>query len=121
MMLDYRVDIQLIEAINRGDIHAFNTLMMRYQLQVARVVARYSKNPNDIMDITQEVFMKIYQSIHTFRGESAFYTWLYRIAVNTAKNHIMKQSRRLPYLNLNMDEPEKEKFLLKNSIKEQET
>jgi RNA polymerase sigma-70 factor (ECF subfamily) len=121
MIDDYRVDVQLIEAINMGDRAAFDSLMMRYQPKVSRVIARYVKDAGDVMDLTQEVFMKAYQGIYKFRGESAFYTWLYRIAINTAKNYIMTQGRRLPRITLQIDESGKEKFLLKNTLSEQDT
>lgn len=120
-MVDYRVDVQLVDAINQGEDRAFNSLMMRYQPQVLRVVSRYVRNPSDIMDVMQEVFIKMHQNLHNFRGDSAFYTWLYRITINTAKNHIIRQRRHLPYLLLNMENDEKEKFLFKNNAKEQDT
>lgn len=120
-MADYRVDAQLIDAVNRGDRHAFDVLMVRYQPKIGRVVARYAKDPSDVMDITQEVFMKAYQGIHNFRGESAFYTWLYRIALNTAKNYILSQKHSLSNFTLQLNELGEYKVLNRNSITEQDT
>lgn len=120
-MVDSRVDSQLIFAVNRGDRHAFDVLMMRYQPKIGRVVARYAKDPTDVMDITQEVFMKAYQGIHNFRGESAFYTWLYRIAVNTAKNYIMNQRHSLSNFTLQLNELGEYKVSPKNNVVEQDT
>ena len=78
------IDQQLIERIQRGDKNAFNLLVRKYQHKVVSLVSRYVNNPGDIPDVAQEAFIKAYLAIPDFRGESAFYTWLYRIAVNTA-------------------------------------
>ena len=88
------IDQQLIERIQRGDKNAFNLLVRKYQHKVVSLVSRYVNNPGDIPDVAQEAFIKAYRAIPDFRGESAFYTWLYRIAVNTAKNYIVAQGRR---------------------------
>lgn len=120
-MVDYRVDGQLIDDVNHGDKHAFDVLMERYQPKIGRVVARYAKDPSDVLDITQEVFIKAYQGIHNFRGESAFYTWLYRIAVNTAKNHVMTQKHRLVSPVFPIDELGDYRTFLRNTIAEQDT
>src|SRR5574344_181714 len=90
------IDQQLIERIQRGDKNAFNLLVRKYQHKVVSLVSRYVNNPGDIPDVAQEAFIKAYRAIPDFRGESAFYTWLYRIAVNTAKNYIVAQGRRPP-------------------------
>lgn len=85
----------LVERAQQGDKKAFNLLVARYQNKVAGLLTRYVST-NDIPDVAQETFIKAYRSLDTFRGESAFYTWLYRIAVNTAKNYLMTQGRRPP-------------------------
>lgn len=121
MIEDHRADGQLIQAINHGDRHAFDVLVARYQPKIGRVVARYAKDPSDVLDITQEVFMKAYQGIHNFRGDSAFYTWLYRIAVNTAKNHAMTQKHRLATAIFQPNDLDDYKILLRNNVTEQDT
>lgn len=88
-------DQELVERAQKGDKKAFNLLVMRYQNRVAGLLTRYVMR-DDIPDIVQESFIKAYRSLASFRGESAFYTWLYRIAVNTAKNHLTAQGRRPP-------------------------
>lgn len=88
-------DQELVERAQKGDKKAFNLLVMRYQNRVAGLLTRYVIR-DDIPDIVQESFIKAYRSLASFRGESAFYTWLYRIAVNTAKNHLTAQGRRPP-------------------------
>lgn len=94
-MTEKLTDQALVERVKQGDKKAFNLLVARYQNKVAGLLTRYI-NPHEIADVAQEAFIKAYRSIHTFRGESAFYTWLYRIAVNTAKNHLTSQGRRPP-------------------------
>lgn len=90
------LDEQLVERVQRGDKAAFNLLVKKYQHKVVNLVARYVNNPGDVPDVAQEAFIKAYRALPTFRGESAFYTWLYRIAVNTAKNYLTSQGRRPP-------------------------
>jgi len=93
-MGEKNIDQALVEKVQRGDKHAFDLLVKKYQHRIMNVLARYLRNPDDVLDITQEAFIKAYRALPTFRGESAFYTWLYRIAINTAKNHLVAQSRR---------------------------
>ncbi|MGP1953582.1 MAG: sigma-70 family RNA polymerase sigma factor, partial [Arsenophonus sp. NC-QC1-MAG3] len=83
----------LIERVQKGDKKAFNLLVIRYQNKVVSLVSRYVPK-GDVPDVTQEAFIKAYRAISSFRGESAFYTWLYRISVNTAKNYLISQGRR---------------------------
>ncbi|KGQ38102.1 RNA polymerase sigma factor RpoE [Gallibacterium genomosp. 1] len=94
-MSEQLTDQILVERAQQGDKKAFNLLVARYQNKVAGLLTRYV-SANDIPDVAQETFIKAYRSLDTFRGESAFYTWLYRIAVNTAKNYLMTQGRRPP-------------------------
>ncbi|MDU8925062.1 RNA polymerase sigma factor RpoE [Pasteurellaceae bacterium LIM206] len=94
-MAEQLTDQALVERVQQGDKKAFNLLVSRYQNKVAGLLTRYVPR-NDIPDVVQESFIKAYRSIDSFRGDSAFYTWLYRIAVNTAKNHLTAQGRRPP-------------------------
>ena len=95
-MSERDLDFQLVKRIQNGEQQAFTLLVKKYQNRIANILTRYIRNNGDIADVTQEVFIKVYKSLPSFRGESAFYTWLYRIAVNTAKNYLTSQSRRPP-------------------------
>ncbi|TKB55305.1 RNA polymerase sigma factor RpoE [Ferrimonas aestuarii] len=99
-------DQQLVERIQQGDKQAFNLLVMKYQHKVANLISRYVKNQGDVADVAQEAFIKAYRALPNFRGESAFYTWLYRIAVNTAKNYLVSQGRRPPASDVDAEEAE---------------
>ena len=99
-------DQQLVNRVRAGDTNAFNFLVLRYQNRVAALVARFIKDHQDVEDVTQEAFIKAYRALHLFRGESAFYTWLYRIAVNTAKNSLVARGRRPPTSDLDAGEAE---------------
>ncbi len=99
-------DLQLVERVRAGQTSAFNFLVLRYQNRVAALVARFIKDPQEVEDITQEAFIKAYRALHLFRGDSAFYTWLYRIAVNTAKNALVAKTRRPPASDLQAEEAE---------------
>jgi RNA polymerase sigma-70 factor (ECF subfamily) len=88
------VDYPLVKRVQRGDAHAFDLLVRKYQHKVAKLVSRYVFDRTEVEDITQEVFIKAFRGLASFRGDSAFYTWLYRIAVNTAKNYLEAQGRR---------------------------
>ncbi len=99
-------DQQLVDRVRAGDTNAFNFLVLRYQNRVAALVARFIKDHQEVEDVTQEAFIKAYRALHLFRGESAFYTWLYRIAVNTAKNSLVARGRRPPTSDLDAGEAE---------------
>lgn len=99
-------DQQLVERVQQGDKQAFNLLVVKYQHKVANLIGRYVKNQGDVADVAQEAFIKAYRSLPNFRGDSAFYTWLYRIAVNTAKNYLVSQGRRPPTSDVDADEAE---------------
>jgi len=86
-------DQLLVDRARLGDRHAFDLLVLKYQTRLFSLVSRLVSNQSDAMDVLQDTFVKAYRSLHTFRGESAFYTWLYRIAVNTAKNHLAARSK----------------------------
>ena len=104
-MAEQLTDQALVERVQQGDKKAFNLLVSRYQNRVAGLLTRYV-SPNDIPDVVQESFIKAYRSIGAFRGDSAFYTWLYRIAVNTAKNYLTAQGRRPPNEDILAEEAE---------------
>jgi len=93
-MGDIGADSQLVERVQRGDKKAFDLLVLKYQHRILKLISRYVRDPSDAMDVAQDAFLKAYRSLPNFRGDSAFYTWIYRIAVNTAKNHLVAQSRR---------------------------
>ncbi|MGH8578842.1 MAG: RNA polymerase sigma factor RpoE [Gammaproteobacteria bacterium] len=93
-MGDDGADIHLVERVKRGDKSAFDLLVLKYQHRIVKLVSRYVRDPSDALDVAQETFLKAYRAIPKFRGESAFYTWLYRIAINTAKNYLVMMSRR---------------------------
>jgi RNA polymerase sigma-70 factor (ECF subfamily) len=100
------IDQQLVERVQRGDKSAFNLLVTKYQHKVANLVTRYVKNKSDVPDIVQEAFIKAYRALPNFRGDSAFYTWLYRIAVNCAKNHSVALARKPPSNDIEIDNAE---------------
>jgi RNA polymerase sigma-70 factor (ECF subfamily) len=95
-MGEHTNDQALVERVQRGDKRAFDILVIRYQSRIVKVITRYIHDPVEAMDLAQEAFIKAYRALPNFRGDSAFYTWLYRIAINTAKNHMVAQSRRPP-------------------------
>ena len=95
-MSEREVDRQLVERAQRGDKHAFELLVQKYQRKLGRLLARFIRDPAEVEDVTQEAFIKAYRALPAFRGDSAFYTWLYRIGINTAKNYLMALGRRAP-------------------------
>ena len=105
-MSEQQTDQVLIERVQRGDKQAFNLLVIKYQNKVCNLVSRYVSNSGDVPDVAQEAFIKAYRALPTFRGESAFYTWLYRIAVNTAKNYLVAQGRRPPASDIDAEDAE---------------
>jgi len=90
------VDRQLVERAQRGDKRAFELLVEKYQRKLARLLSRLIRDPGEVEDVTQEAFIKAYRALPSFRGDSAFYTWLYRIGINTAKNYLVAMGRRAP-------------------------
>ena len=95
-MSDRELDKQLVERAQRGDKHAFELLVSKYQRKLARLLSRFIRDSTEVEDVTQEAFIKAYRALPTFRGDSAFYTWLYRIGINTAKNYLVAMGRRAP-------------------------
>ena len=96
MMSDRDIDQQLVERAQRGDKRAFELLVEKYQRKLGRLLSRFIRDPAEVEDVTQEAFIKAYRALPAFRGDSAFYTWLYRIGINTAKNYLMAMGRRAP-------------------------
>ena len=95
-MSERDADWQLVERVQRGDKRAFDLLVAKYQRKLFRLLSRLIRDPAETEDVAQEAFIKAYRALPNFRGESAFYTWLYRIAINTAKNYLVAQGRRAP-------------------------
>ncbi len=95
-MGDKEVDQQLVERAQHGDKHAFELLVVKYQRRLRRLISRFVRDAAEAEDVTQEAFIKAYRALPGFRGESAFYTWLYRIGINTAKNYLVALGRRAP-------------------------
>jgi len=89
-------DQQLVAKVQKGDSRAFDMLVLKYQHRILGLISRYVHDPDEVQDVAQEAFIKAYRALPRFRGDSAFYTWLYRIAINTAKNHLVSRSRRPP-------------------------
>ncbi|MDX1488169.1 MAG: RNA polymerase sigma factor RpoE [Acidiferrobacterales bacterium] len=100
------VDQTLVARVQRGEKGAFDLLVRKYQHKVAKLISRYLSNRAEVEDVTQEVFIKAFRGLPGFRGESAFYTWLYRIAVNTAKNYLESQGRRPPGTGIDIESAE---------------
>ena len=97
-------DMDLVHRVQNGDKQAFNLLVQKYQFRIKHLVGRFVKDASEQEDIVQEAFIKAYRAIARFRGDSAFYTWLYRITVNTAKNHLVASGRRPPARDVDLDE-----------------
>ncbi|MCG6875649.1 MAG: RNA polymerase sigma factor RpoE [Betaproteobacteria bacterium] len=95
-MRDREIDQQLVERAQRGDKHAFELLVAKYQRKLWRLLSRFIRDPAEVEDVAQESFIKAYRALPSFRGDSAFYTWLYRIGINTAKNYLVAMGRRAP-------------------------
>ncbi len=103
---DTDTDKQLVARVQKGDKRAFDLLVIKYQHKVAAIVSRYIYDREEVKDIVQEAFIKAYRAIGSFRGDSQFYTWLYRIAVNTAKNFLVSRSRRPPASDVEIEDAE---------------
>ena len=105
-MGENQTDLELVKRVQAGDKSAFDVLVLKYQQKVINLVMRYVHDPHIAMDISQESFIKAYRGLKNFRGDSAFYTWLYRISINTAKNHLVSRSRRMPDDDIDAQEAE---------------
>jgi RNA polymerase sigma-70 factor (ECF subfamily) len=113
------VDEELVSRVQRGDKQAFNLLVLKYQNRIIQLINRYVRDPHEAQDIAQETFIKAYRALASFRGDSAFYTWIYRIAINTAKNHLAARSRRPTDDEIEVEIAEQ--FESENSLRDQET
>lgn len=109
-MSDREIDQQLVERVQQGDKRAFDLLVIKYQRRLARLLSRFVRDPAEVEDIAQETFIKAYRALASFRGDSAFYTWLYRIGVNTAKNFLVSQGRKQPVTITGFDAEEAKNF-----------
>ncbi|MEZ5571671.1 MAG: RNA polymerase sigma factor RpoE [Halioglobus sp.] len=99
-------DQQLVARVQKGDTRAFDLLVLKYQHKIFGLIGRYVRDADEVQDVAQEAFIKAYKALPNFRGDSAFYTWLYRIAINTAKNHLVSRSRRPPGTDVELDDAE---------------
>ena len=105
-MGEHTTDQQLVERVQRGDKRGFDILVRKYEHKVIKLISRYVKDPSEALDVAQEAFLKAYRALPGFRGESAFYTWLYRISINTAKNYLVSQGRRPPTTDIELIDAE---------------
>ncbi|PSJ17274.1 RNA polymerase sigma factor RpoE [Nitrosomonas supralitoralis] len=119
-MSDREIDQQLVERVQSGDKHAFDLLVIKYQRKLARLLSQFIRDSAEVEDVTQEAFIKAYRALPSFRGDSAFYTWLYRIGINTAKNFLVSQGRKLPTLQ-GYDNEDAEDFEDSGLLKEMNT
>ncbi|MFZ9052463.1 MAG: RNA polymerase sigma factor RpoE [Woeseiaceae bacterium] len=118
-MSNESTDKELVKRVQKGDKGAFDLLVLKYEHKIVNLVMRYVRDPEQALDIAQEAFIKAYRALPRFRGDSAFYTWLYRIAVNTAKNYLAAQRRRPTDIELDMQDPEQ--YGLHAKLKETDT
>ncbi len=103
-MSEQELDWQIVQRVQQGDKAAFNLLVKKYQHRLANLISRYVSNHGDVADVAQEAFIKAYRALPGFRGDSAFYTWLYRIAVNSAKNYLVANGRKPPSTDVDAEE-----------------
>jgi RNA polymerase sigma-70 factor (ECF subfamily) len=120
-MSDREIDRQLVERVQRGDKHAFDLLVVKYQRRLARLLSQFVRDSAEVEDIAQETFIKAYRALPSFRGDSAFYTWLYRIGINTAKNFLVSQGRKAPATINGFDNEDAENFEGADQLREMNT
>lgn len=113
---DRDIDLALVQRVQRGDKAAFDLLVLKYQHKIGHLVTRYVHDIHESQDVTQEAFIKAYRGLKNFRGDSAFYTWLYRIAINTSKNHLVTRSRKIS--NSGIDAADAEQFETGGALRE---
>lgn len=118
-MGERETDQLLVERVQKGDKRAFDLLVGKYQHKIISLISRYVSDHAEALDVAQEAFIKAYRAIGRFRGDSAFYTWMYRIAINTAKNHLVSQSRRPP--GSDVDAQDAEQFQFETRLKDRGT
>jgi RNA polymerase sigma-70 factor (ECF subfamily) len=114
------IDQELVERVQHGDKHAFELLVEKYQRKLGRLLSRFIRDPAEVEDVTQETFIKAYKALPSFRSDSAFYTWLYRIGINTAKNYLVAKSRRAP-TTTEFDSEEAENFDIGDQLRDLNT
>jgi len=119
-MSDREIDQQLVERVQNGDKHAFDLLVAKYQRKLIRLLSQFVRDPAEVEDVAQEAFIKAYRALHAFRGDSAFYTWLYRIGINTAKNYLVSQGRKASTLQ-GIDTEDAEGFEESSLLREMDT
>jgi len=119
-MGEREVDQQLVVRAQHGDQQAFGLLVSKYQRKLARLLSRLIRDPAEVEDVAQETFIKAYRALGNFRGDSAFYTWLYRIGINTAKNFLVSQGRRVP-TRTDFDSEEAENFESGDQLRDNNT
>jgi RNA polymerase sigma-70 factor, ECF subfamily len=120
-MGDREIDQQLVERAQHGDKQAFDLLVVKYQRKLARLLSQFIRDATEVEDVTQEAFIKAYRALPSFRGDSAFYTWLYRIGINTAKNFLVAQGRRAPTTTAGFDNEDAEGFEEASQLREMNT
>lgn len=120
-MSDREVDQQLVERVQQGDKHAFDLLVIKYQRRLARLLSQFIRDQAEVEDIAQETFIKAYRALPSFRGDSAFYTWLYRIGINTAKNFLVSQGRKVSTTVNSFDNEDAENFEGADALREMNT
>jgi RNA polymerase sigma-70 factor, ECF subfamily len=103
---DSTSDSALVKRVQQGDRKAFDLLVLKYQHKIIKLIMRYVRDPSEALDVAQDAFLKAYRALPSFRGESAFYTWMYRIAINTAKNHLVASKRRPVDFDLDLQDAE---------------
>ncbi|MCC5866955.1 MAG: RNA polymerase sigma factor RpoE [Gammaproteobacteria bacterium] len=118
-MSDSTSDANLVKRVQQGDRKAFDLLVLRYQHKIIKLIMRYVREPADALDVAQDAFLKAYRALPRFRGDSAFYTWMYRIAINTAKNHLVAQKRRP--VDFDLDLQDSEPFDVQHLLKDTDT
>ncbi len=118
-MSEVTTDQELVSRVQAGDKRSFDLLVLKYQNKIVKLVSRFVHDPMEAQDVAQEAFIKAFRAIGSFRGDSAFYTWLYRIATNAAKNHLVSQSRRPPFNGV--DATEAEQYAVDTRLKEKTT
>jgi RNA polymerase sigma-70 factor, ECF subfamily len=106
-------DLALVKRVQQGDRSAFDLLVIKYQHKILKLIMRYVRDPSEALDVAQEAFLKAYRAAPSFRGDSAFYTWLYRIAINTAKNHLVAAGRRPTSFDLDLQDNEQQEAISK--------
>jgi RNA polymerase sigma-70 factor (ECF subfamily) len=110
---DRAADLALVKRVQQGDRSAFDLLVLKYQHKILKLIMRYVRDSSEALDVAQEAFLKAYRAVRSFRGDSAFYTWLYRIAINTAKNHVVAAGRRPTYYDLDLQDTEQGEIFAK--------